>query len=211
MAKAKEERKIVKQVKNCRLYSDGTIFVENVRASYPHLGTPGENEDDEGKISKKFGITGQLPKETHKEAKNLIKEYIQKLILDNEAKIPTHLWFLKDGDESEKEANQGMFLIATSETRRPIARDRKAAVLEADEADNLFYGGCWVNILFRPWYFNGTAKNSKKTYPKRICASTVSVQFVRDDTPYGDGQINDDGVFDSVDDDDNSFDDDDDI
>lgn len=208
---AKTERKIVKQVKNARLYSDGTIFLENVRASYPHLGTPGENEDDDGNVTKKFGITGMLPKATHKEAKELVKSVIQKLITDNEAKIPNHLWFLKDGDQSEKETNQGMFLVATSETRRPISRDRKANILEADEADELFYGGCWVNMLIRPWYFNGKAKKSNKTFPKRICASTVSVQFVRDDDPFGDGQINDDGVFDDVGDDGDAFGDDDDL
>lgn len=206
---AKTERTILKKVKNATLYSDGTIKLENVRASYPHLGTPGENEAENGKIVKKFGITGLLPKTTHVEAKNLVKEVIQKLIADNEAKIPNHLWFLKNGDDSDKEANQGMFLVATSETRRPISRNRKGTALEADEADSLFYGGCWVNMLIRPWYFNGTAKGSDKKFPKRICCGIVSVQFVKDDEPFGEGQINDDGVFDEVDGDD-SFDGDDD-
>ena len=209
-----KERTVVKQVKNAILYSDGCIKLENVRASYPHVGKPGENESDsedaEGnkKIVLKYGITGLLPKKTHVAAKDLCKSQIVKLMTDNEVKIPAHCWFLKNGDESEKETNHGMFTVATSENRRPTARDSRGRVIDdIEKIEEMFYGGCWVNIMIRPWYFNGTVKNSSKKYPKRICCGIVAVQFVKNDDPFGEGRINDDGVFDAVDDDE-SFDDD---
>lgn len=196
---AKEERKLVKSVANAKLFNDGCIYLEKVRISFPHIGTPQDQEDDNGKVTKKFGVVPMLPKSTHVAAKNLVKEFIQKLIADNEAKIPAERWFLKNGDDSENESYAEHFIISASDRKRPTARNRKAEVLSPEEADELFYGGCWANVLIRPWFFDGKAKDSKKPLPKRICCSIAAIQFYEDDTPFGNAAIDDEGVFDSID------------
>jgi hypothetical protein len=70
-----------------------------------------------------------------------------------------------------------------------------------EEADEEFYGGMWGNALISVWFFDGKAK-SGKTYPKRVLGSLHSVQKVKDDEAFGQGRIDDEGVFDEVDDDD---------
>lgn len=202
------EREVVSQVANAVLYSDGTIKITDVRVSFPHLGKPRAEKNDDGVEETRWGLAAMLPKKTHKAAKDLIKAQIEKLAADNEAKVASANWFLADGDDKEQEEYAGHFIVSAGDkTRRPVTRDRKNNVIEAAAADQLFYGGCWCDILIRPWYFSGQAKNGKK-YPKRVCSGLVAVKFKRDDDPFGNAIIGDDGVFD---DDDSGFDDDDDL
>lgn len=179
------------------------IKLERVRASYPFVGTPSEDEDDEGNPTKAWRITGMLPKGTHVEAKDKVKELIQKLITTNEAKVPMDKWFLSNGDDKEAAEMQGHFLVTASDKkRRPTVRNQKGEVMDDIAAiDDKFYGGCWVNILLRPWFFDGKVKGAKKSFPKRVSAGLVAVQFVKDDTPFGQGRVDDEDVWDTVDDD----------
>lgn len=194
------EREVVTKVANAVLYSDGTIKLENVRFSYPHIGTPMDGKNDAGESEKRWGVAAMLPKTTHKAAKDLIKKHIEKLCADNESKVATANWFLADGDEKEQAEYEGHYIVSAGDkTRRPIARSAKNEVLEVSEADNTFYGGAWGDVLIRPWFFDGKARNGKK-YPKRVCAGLVAIKFKRDDEPFGDGITNDDGVFDDDDD-----------
>lgn len=199
------EREVVSKVSNAVLYSDGTIKLENVRLSYPHVGAPFTGQNDDGKEEKSWGVAAMLPKKTHTAAKDLVKKCITDLMQKNEAKVATENWFLKNGDDKEQPEYADHFIVnASDKSRRPVTRNRKNEVVDADEADQIFYGGCWADILIRPWYFDGKAKNGKK-YPKRVCAGIVAVKFKRDDEPFGDSIVGDDGVFD---DDDSGFDDD---
>lgn len=206
---------IVKQVENAILYQDSEgnsyIRLDNVRASYPFIGTPSEDEYDNGEVSKKWRIVAMLPKKTHGEAKELIVDVIKRLMADN-ANVPKDRWFIKNGDESDDENMHGHWLVSASDGRyRPKARDEHGRVIDdIDEIDDKFYGGCWVNMLIRPWFFNGKSRNFKKPLPKRVCAGLTSVMFVRDDKPFGAGRVDDDevwgtgdsGAFDSDDNDD---------
>lgn len=194
-------REVVKQVKNAILYSDGTVRVDNVRASYPHLGEPYSKDGEKGK----FGIVGMLPKETHVEAKDLLKSVMDKLLSEADAKVAADKKFLRNGDDSGNDSYEGFWTVNASESRRPSARDRNGTQLAPDEAEEKIYGGCWVNILIRPWYQDGVKVG--KGYGKRVNAGLVAVQFVRDDEPFGEGRIDDEGVWDN--DGGNSSDDDD--
>jgi hypothetical protein len=194
---AKEERTIVKKVQNAILFSDGAIRIDNVRASYPHLDVPFESEGDDGKKKSQFTIDGMMPKDTHTAAKDLVKQVILDLIQKNDAKVPTDKWFLKNGDDSEKPEYEGMFIVKAAEKRRPSCRNRDGSQMTERQIADVIYGGCWVSVFIRPWYFNGKAANGK-TYPKRILANLLAVQFVRNDDPFGEGRIDDEGVFDPV-------------
>jgi hypothetical protein len=168
-------------------------------------------------VSEKYKATPMLPKATHVEAKDLFVEVMNELMAANKVKIPPEYRCIKNGDDTEREEYQGHWVISCSESRRPAARDSKGRLLldpkevsggeemEAilDQIDQTFYAGCWVNILVRPWYFNGEAKGKSKKYPKRICAGVSAVQFFKDDKPFSAGTIDDSGVWGSGDDDNN--------
>lgn len=204
-------REVVAKVQNAVLYSDGCIRIDNVRASYPHLDEPYKSEGDDGNTKEAFSIDGLMPKETHKAAKDLVKKAIEDLLQKNDAKVGSSFWFLKDGDklfeeDDSKSTLQGNFVIKSSEKRRPAVRNRDGSIMSEREIGDKIYGGCWVNVLLRPWYFSGKASNGK-TYPKRVLANLIAVQFVRDDDAFGEGRISDEGVFDSASDDNDSDDD----
>ena len=191
---------LVKQVENAILYQDEKdqlyIRIDNVRGSYVFVGTPANDEGDDGETRQKWRIVLMLPKKTHLEAKNLIVEVINRLIKEN-VNVPKERWFIKNGDEHEDENMHGHWLVSASDGRyRPKARDAQGHVIdEIDEIDDTFYSGCWLHALIRPWFFDGKTKNSKKTFPKRISAGLNSVMFARDDKPFGSGRIDDSEVW----------------
>lgn len=194
----------VKKVKNAILYKDSSgqllIRLDNVRLSFPFLGTPAEDENDDGTKVKKWRCVAMLPKETHTAAKDLCKEVIQQLIKDNDAKVPTDKWFLSNGDDKEGEEMAGHWLVSASDGKiRPRARDRKGQIIDdIDKIDETFYGGCWASVLIRPWFFGGKSKNSAKTFPKRVSAGLNTVMFLRDDKPFGTGRVDDSDAWDDL-------------
>lgn len=189
--------KLIKKVANAALYHDASgqplIRIDKVRLSYPFVGTPAEDENDDGQKSRKWRVVAMLPKSTHQEAKDLCKEIIQQLIKENEAKVPTDKWFLSNGDDKEDENMAGHWLVSASDGKiRPVARDRKGQVIDdIEKIDEVFYGGVWAHVLIRPWFFSGKSKNSTKTYPKRVSAGLNGVVFFQDDKPFGTGRIDD--------------------
>lgn len=205
---------LIKEVKGANLYLDTAsknklILLKNVRASYAYIGTPGEDEDDNGNKKKAWRTNALLPKTTHAEAYALIKEVIKELQTANDVKVPSDMWFTADGDgekyEDEKhKAVHGHWIVSCKDaTHAPTVRDAKGRVIDRTEAgvakiDDLLYSGCWINLMIRPWYFSGKTKNSTKTFPKRILAGFQSCQFHHDDTPFGTGRIDDGDVYGEV-------------
>lgn len=211
------KRELIKEGKNFKRYSDGTILVMNVRWSYPHCFVP-QASDDNPDGPKTYSITGQLPKKTHGAVKDELKTMIQEVLDENKAKfkgakpaLPADRKFLRDGDLTGKVENEGMFIITAREQKRPSVRDRDKSVLTKDDADRI-YGGCWGHILIRPWF-------QDNKYGKRVNSNFVACQFVRDDTPYGEGRLSEediDSTFEDEDEDgdndgDSGFEDDDDL
>lgn len=209
-----QPRKAVKKVNNAVLFSDGSIRIENVRASYPHVGKPQENKDDAGNVTSSYAITALMPKATHREAKDLIKQRIELLLKENKIKaVAADRKFIKDGDTMAKDENEGMWVVSCREKNQPALRHRKkdpatgkAMRLTAEQAERLIYGGCYVAVLFKPWW-----QNNK--YGKRVNANLLAVQFMRDGEPFGEGRIREEDVDDSfeadeAEDDTGGFDDD---
>ena len=201
----KEKRTIVKQAEKAILYSDGTILVKDVRASYPHIFKPYEGQNDDGAKTAKYGIVSLMPKtKDYLPAKDLIRDHILQMIREQKLKdLPATNKFLRDGNLAAREEYEGMFTINASEDRRPAVRGNrrdpktgKAVVLTED--DGTIYAGCWVNVLIRPWYFNGQSKNGK-SYGKRLAAGLVAVQLANtpagmSDEPFGQGRISEEDV-----------------
>lgn len=210
-AQVQEPRTVVKDAGNARLYSDGTILIRNVRASYPHVFHPYKGKDSDG--DGKFGIVGLMPKTAdYFPAKNLIRDHIRRMIEEQKLKdLPATNKFLRDGDLTAREEYEGMYTINASEVRRPVARDSKRdpktgkpKILKVGEDEDRIYAGCWVNILIRPWW-----QNNK--FGKKVNAGLVAVQFVDDDEAFGQGRISEEDVdetFGEFADEDSGFDDD---
>jgi hypothetical protein len=195
----------IKKVKNAKLMKDesGTKFIlfENVRLSFPHLDKPysgkgGGKDSDTNKP--KYGVVGMLPKKTHVEAKELAVEVIKALETEAKIKVASDKKFIRNGDDSDREEYAGHWTVSAREDRPPRLRDRRKNNVPSEKAAEVFYAGCWGNILVRPWVMNNE-------YGKRINAGLSAVQFAKDDEAFGGGRISDDDVddvFDASEDDD---------
>ncbi len=179
-----EKRTIVKKVANAILYSDDTIRIDNVRASYPHLFKPYSGQDGG---TPKFSITGLGDKKTHGEAKNLCVEIINRLLKDKKIeRLAADKKFVKDGDLAGKSGYDSCWTFSSSETNAPRVRNRDKTPIPAEKADTI-YGGCYVNILLRPWV-------QDNQFGKRVNAGLLAVQFHSDGEAFGEGRITDDDV-----------------
>lgn len=172
------ERTVVERVDNLVLYSDGSMLVKQVRFSYPHTMTPqdGMVDKETGKKSApSFSLVGMLPKATHRPAAQIIKREIDKILAEKKTNISADRKFLRDGNDSGKDAYMGHWTITVRETvtKPPKVRnvDGRTPLTAADEGPGkVIYGGCYGNILFRPWYQPG--------YGKRVNANFLACQVV---------------------------------
>lgn len=197
--KNNEPRTLVKEVPHAKLYSDGSIFLEGVRCSYPHVLTKYKGEDDDGKG--KHSIVLLLPKKkAYRAAREMIAERIAELMKENRVKnMKEDNKFLRDGDASGKEENEGHWTVNASESKKVIVRDNKRdpstgkpRVLKLGEDDDRIYGGCFVNTLIRPWFMNNK-------FGKKVNAGLVAVQFAKDGEPFGQNRISEDEVDEEMD------------
>lgn len=203
------ERTVVKEVPNAVLYSDGSMLVKNVRWSYPHCATPSAGGID--KVTKKpypgtYSLVGLMYKKTHGEAKNLIKGEIEGVLKEKNkgAGIKADNWFMRDGNQSGKDVYLDTWTVSCRETlkRPPSVRgfDGRTKLVEADEGfdpnkEETIYGGCWGNMLIRPWWQDN--ENGK-----RVNANFWACQIIpangRPNEPFGDAERISEDEIDSV-------------
>lgn len=171
------------------LYSDGTILVFDVRLSYPHVGKPYESVDDNGNKKSRYSVKGMMDKTTHKPAMRLMKKHMEEMMRKNQTSdLASDRKYLRNGDDLGKPEMKGMFVFSCSEDTPPPARDASAVKVGPDQAERLFYGGCYGNVLVRPWWQN------HPKYGKRVNAGFAAIQFARDGEPFGEGRITDEDV-----------------
>lgn len=201
---AKEARSRVREVPGVFvLFSDDTIRLDNVRLSYPHLDAPFAMDDDEGSKSvPKYSVKLLLPKATHADARTAIQGLMRKLLdaqnppLKN---LPSDKKFMRDGDDSGKDEEAGNWTISARETNAPQLRGatldpktKKPIRITPEQALNVFYPGCYVSCLIRPWFM-------KNKWGKRLNANLIAVQFLKDGEPLGEGRLRPDDIDDSFD------------
>lgn len=194
------------------IWSDGRnklIKIDKVRCSFPALGSKRENKDEKtGKVSASWQITLMLKKDTDKAIKDAFKSISDELLLTNQPdatkkaagvgiKMEPQYKCLKDGDEKDRDEYANHYIITANDSyRQPTIRTFKGDVMtDKDEIDKKFYGGCWVSAMLRPWFFDGKAKNDASNYPKRVSCGITSVQFIRDDDPFGEGTVDDSAAW----------------
>ncbi len=180
----------------CVLYSDNSIRIDNVRFSYPHIGTPYEGENEEGKKQNRYGVVGILSKNTHAPAKDICVSVVNDILKSKQVeKLGADRKFIRNGDDQTPKEYEGAWTVSAGDSKNPPdARDAGKRKLSAEEADKLFYGGAYGSILIRPWY------QDHKKYGKRVNATLVAIQFVEDGEAFGSGRISSKDVDDSFDD-----------
>jgi hypothetical protein len=198
-------REIVKKGKNFVVYSDGTMRLDNVRGSYVHADKPYKGKakrDDGGEAPAKYSLVAILPKETHEAARAACEEFIKKVLKDNkDAKVGKKDWFIRDGDDAAKEEYESAWTVNASELKKPKCRDREGElVTDSEKVRSMFQSGFWFNILIKPWF-------QDNDYGKKVNAGFIGIQYVKKDTPFGNGEVDDNDVWDQVEGDDDEGDD----
>lgn len=189
---------------------EGTVVLENVRLSFPHLAEPSRSKED-GPL--KFRATALMDPDTEIGQKNIdkleaaIKKAAAGVWKEKADKVRKTLekdrMGLRDGDTAtNKEGDvydgyEGMQFVSATNGKRPKLLNRDKSAVELDEISTKFFGGCYVNMIVSIW-----ATKDNKFGGNGIFASLELVQFRRDGEPFGAGQVNEDD-FDELDMDEN--------
>lgn len=154
------------------------IKMQGVRLSFPNLfNTAKFGGEDTGKYEGTF----ILDKKIHKDVIADIIKAIEVLSKEElKSKIPADKLCLKDGDESARAENHGMYTLKASTKKRPLVINRDQSPIT--ESDNIVYAGCYVNAIVTLW-----AQNNQ--FGKRINAQLDGVQFSHGGEPFGDGAV----------------------
>lgn len=196
----KTPRTVVKTAKNdkgqtiAKAYSDGTILISDVRASYPHLEAAWSKKADE---TKKFSIVGILPTATHQPAIDLLMEMVQDMLKEhNKGKdIADKDIYIRDGKPTKKPEYAGAWTINASETERPTVLHPDKSEMEISEIKGTIKAGFFTDILLQPWW-------QDNEHGKRVNASLRAVRFRREGPVIAEGGISKDDAISSFDDDD---------
>jgi len=215
-----KERKIVRKVDGVgAVFSDGAIRLDKVRLSYPWVGKPQKNVDDKGNETFSYGMTAMLPKETHREAMKMCSEAITALEKQMTAKrkgrngkpfkYQASRKFIKNGDAVDEDGEfingkdnpeyRNHWLVTARSPDQPQLRGNhrdpetgKVQRLTPEQAQRIFYGGCYATVLIRPW-------PQDNQYGIRANAELLAVQFRAKGDPFGGARrLDEDDIDDSL-------------
>lgn len=191
-----EQRKVVKSGENFKIYSDGTILVADVRASYPHLDRKWAKNPQ--KDTAAYSLTGIMPNSTHAAARKAILDFCQEMLNDRNkgAKIKADAYFCRDGDQTGKTEYEDAWIVVGRETdNRPVVLNPDKSEMDVEDIKGTIKAGYRVDMLVEPWW-------QDNEHGKRINSSLRAVRFRREDTPISEGGISKDEAISSFDDDD---------
>lgn len=216
----REPRVVVKEVKNAKRWSDGTISLYMLRASYPHVLDKYKGEDDD-ELKAKHSLVGLMPKrKAWRAARELVLERINELMKENkQTKMKADNKFLRDGDLAGRDEYEGFWTINASELKKVSVRGADNRPLKKGKDDDVIYAGCWVNVVIRPWFMNN--KFGKKINAGLVAVQLVPIKVVQEtwakasDEAFGNQRVSEEEIDEDFqnyggDDDDDDYDDDDD-
>jgi hypothetical protein len=174
--------------------SNQKIMLKNVRLSFPSIFKRANFNGEEGK----FEATFLLDKEEHAKEIAQLNSAIEAAIKEAKIKVPSDKRCVKDGDDVDYDGYANCMSIKASSNKRVTVIDRDKSPLA--EEDGKPYGGCYVNAIVGLWVQNNN-------YGKRVNANLLGVQFAKDGTPFGAGDIDVTDDFDAFDDDEFNSDD----
>ena len=159
------------------------ILLKNVRLSFPSLFEKSKYDANDPDDKAKYRAVFLIPKtdvETVTLINNAIKDAMGEKYHAKRVNIPKHNWCLQDGDERDYDGYRGNWSLSTSNNRRPTVINRdKSPIIESDE---IIYAGCYVNASVGIWILD--INNNR-----RVCCNLHGVQFVRNGSPFGAGDV----------------------
>lgn len=190
------------------------VFLSNVRISFPHIAEPQVRKKSDGSTTQTYNADFLIP-ETHPSYQDFLQKVSRACAEKwNEHGQQVFQMCMGDrkcrnfGDGSEKinkktfqpyEGYAGnKYITAISSNKPQIIRSEDGKAV--DESDTLqwtqkarnIYGGCWVNAAVKIWL------QDNKDHGRGIRAELVSIQFAKDDTPFGEAKPDASGLFTAV-------------
>lgn len=169
-------------------YKEGLVKFLCVRLSYPHLDKP-QVFNNNGNTSEKYSLEGLIKSSRFVKSKAYLVDKIKKIMEEKDCKCAKANWFILEGDPDERPELEGVYRIKASENA-----DRKPLIVDANGEDvdgaaairEMFYAGCYVDILVQPWGLKWTDGN---TTSKRVNGGLKSVKFRKDGERFGEEPI----------------------
>lgn len=195
MTETRNPRTVIKSAKNaagqtiCKVYSDGTVLVADVRISYPHIDRMWrKNEKD----TPAFSATAILPLKTHQPAIDLLNEVCMEIIEDrNKGRdIKDDAKFVRDGKPTKKPEYADAWIVASRETEKPtVLHPDKSEMESPEEIKKEIKAGYYVDMLIQPWW-------QDNEHGQRVNASLRAVRLRREGPLIAEGGISkDDAIF----------------
>lgn len=201
----KTPRTIVRTAKNskgqviAKVYSDGTILISDVRASYPHIDVMWRKSETDALA---YSLTGILPTATHQPAIDLLVEFCNDLLQEKNKDskgnwdIKDDLKFIRDGKPTKKPEYKDAWIVAARETEKPtVLHPDKSEMESPAEIKSTIKAGFFIDMLIQPWW-------QDNDHGKRMNASLRAVRFRREGPLISEGGISKDAAISSFDDDD---------
>lgn len=183
-------RKVTSEGKNFKIYDDGCIRIDNARLLFGNLIKPYKKLETD---TPKYGFLVMIGKDTHSDAKDAINAHIDAIAKSKEVRIPSDKRYIKDGDQHEKDTAIGNWTISASDPNKKVKCRSKAGDLYEDneEINEVFYSGCYVNVMFKPWFQNNV-------HGKRVNAGSIAIQFVKDGERISSYDVDDSDAWDNI-------------
>lgn len=162
---------VAKKGKNYVLYTDNTIKLLRVRASFVHLAEKWANKPTD---TEKYSCASLLGKETHNEAFQVLKQLCIDMPAAKNVKVAKKDWFLRDGDDSKYENEFGHWTFNASETRKPLVYYKDGTLIADKDIAEEIESGMLIDIIIQPWVQNNE-------HGTKVNASLRSVRFREDD------------------------------
>lgn len=170
---------------------DKKITLKNVRLSFPSLFRKAVFQGEETKYEATFLLDkvehAALIAEIEQDIANHVSTTLKVKHLADDKKC------LRDGDLAEYAGYAGCMSLKAASKARPLVIDRKKAPITED--DEIIYSGCYVNAIISLWVQNND-------FGKRVNATLLAVQFVKDGEPLSGGASASVDDFDDLGDDD---------
>lgn len=176
------------------------VKLKNARLSYPSLwkARAGMQGDDGKPSDPRFEASFIL---REKEDADQIKELRAAAVTMLKAKYGENYpkgfkLCVRRGDEDNKVDVDGygpgtMFVTSSSKNKPQVVH--RDPTVPVSEADNVIYGGCYVNASLRLWL-------QDNKFGKRVNAELLAVQFYKDGDRFGEAPVNAEEEFDNLDD-----------
>lgn len=194
---AKEEVTVLQTIKEgdkvlAVFYSDGTVRIDDVQCSYPHVGRKWSKPSPKNPNPKPvYSCSVLMPKTRYRAVKDALVKLNQELM--KEAKIDfvkPDAKYMIDGNDTGKEEMKDCYVIRTREDRKPFVKNERNESMSDDDADRDIQGGDWVSILIRPWPQNSA------DWGKRLNCGITGIRKLRTGERFGEGRIGEEEVSD---------------